>query len=78
MYVVKRKKGEAIRISKDITVYVLGIEKGSVRLGVEAPKDIPIIRLEVLQTSAAASSAFNLEKLKGFLERESETEDQGT
>jgi len=64
MYILRRKSGEGIRISKDITVYVLGISGNEVKLGIDAPKDIPIIRLEILETTANASAVF-LKKSSG-------------
>lgn len=74
MYILKRKTGEGIKISKDITVYVLGISGNEVKLGIDAPKEIPIIRLEILEATANASSVFREEKLKEILKGE----DQGT
>jgi len=74
MYILKRKTGEGIKISKDITVYVLGISGNEVKLGIDAPKEIPIIRLEILEATVNASSAFREEKLKEILKGE----DQGT
>ena len=38
---------EAIRIGDDITITVIGIQGGRVRLGIEAPHDVPINRQEV-------------------------------
>jgi len=73
MYILRRKSGEGIRISKDITVYVLGISGNEVKLGIDAPKDIPIIRLEILETTANASAVFSEEKLREILK----SEDQG-
>lgn len=38
MLVLTRRRGEAIYIGDDVTVRVLGVEGGQVRIGVEAPK----------------------------------------
>lgn len=67
---MKRKTGEGIRISRDITLYVLGVSGNEVKIGIEAPKDIPILRLEILETTMNASSAFNTDKLKEILKDE--------
>ena len=44
-----RRIGEPIRINDDITVTVLSIQQGQVKLGVEAPKSIEVHREEVYQ-----------------------------
>jgi carbon storage regulator len=47
MIVFSRKVGEVIVIADDITVTVVEIRGDEVRLGVEAPKEIPVHRKEV-------------------------------
>ena len=47
MLVLSRKKNESIVINNDITVVVVDIRGDKVRLGVEAPKEIPVHRREV-------------------------------
>lgn len=47
MLVLSRKKNESIVLNKDITVVVVDIRGDKVRLGVEAPKDVPVHRREV-------------------------------
>lgn len=47
MLVLTRKNGESIKIGKDITVTVLGVDKGRVRLGFEAPESVRILRTEL-------------------------------
>lgn len=44
MLVLSRKVGEEIVIDNKITVKVLGVEGGKIRLGIEAPEDVPIVR----------------------------------
>ena len=44
-----RKVGERIRIGEDTVVRVLEISKGSVKVGIEAPRDISILRHEVYE-----------------------------
>lgn len=48
MLVLTRKKNEQIIIGDSITITVVGIDHGVVKLGVEAPKDIIVHRKEVL------------------------------
>lgn len=47
MLVLSRKKNESIVIDKDITVTVIEIRGDKVRLGVVAPKEVPVHRQEV-------------------------------
>ncbi|MCX6721556.1 MAG: carbon storage regulator CsrA [Candidatus Staskawiczbacteria bacterium] len=47
MLVLSRKKNESIVINDDITIVVVEIRVDKVRLGVEAPKEIPVHRREV-------------------------------
>jgi len=47
MLIVTRKYDEVINIGEEIEVKVLGIKEGQVRLGVKAPKDIPVHREEI-------------------------------
>jgi carbon storage regulator len=49
MLVLSRKPGESIVIGNDITVTVVGVEGGRVKLGFNAPKEVPIHRTEVYQ-----------------------------
>jgi|694.fasta_scaffold74205_6 carbon storage regulator len=47
MLVLSRKKDECIVINNDITIVVVEIRGDKVRLGVEAPKEVPVHRREV-------------------------------
>ncbi|MDD5751184.1 MAG: carbon storage regulator CsrA [Candidatus Peribacteraceae bacterium] len=44
---LSRKKNESIVIDNDITIVVVEIRGDKVRLGVEAPKEVPVHRREV-------------------------------
>jgi carbon storage regulator len=66
MLVLSRKKNESIVINNDITIVVVEIRGDKVRLGVEAPKEVPVHRREVydaikrnaaMQSGAEAGSA---------------------
>lgn len=48
MLVVTRKVGERIVIGENVTVTVVRIASGMVRIGVEAPADYTIVRRELL------------------------------
>ena len=47
MLVLSRKKNESIVIDNDITIVVVEIRGDKVRLGVEAPREVPVHRREV-------------------------------
>lgn len=47
MLVLSRKKNESIVIDDEITIVVVEIRGDKVRLGVEAPKEVPVHRKEV-------------------------------
>ncbi|WP_456323676.1 carbon storage regulator CsrA [Hydrogenimonas sp.] len=60
MLVLTRKKDEAIRIGSDIVIRIVSIDKNSVRIGIEAPKDMTILREEL----ALAVSEENIKAAK--------------
>lgn len=47
MLILTRRVGESLRIGDDVSVTVLGIKGSQVRLGVNAPKSVPVHREEV-------------------------------
>jgi carbon storage regulator len=47
MLVLTRKLGESIVIDDDIEIRVLSITPGTVRLGVQAPRRVPVFRKEI-------------------------------
>ena len=47
MLVLSRKKDESIVIGDNITIMVIEIRGDKVRLGIQAPKEIPVNRQEV-------------------------------
>jgi carbon storage regulator len=44
MLVLARRQGESLQIGDSITISVERIQKGSVRLGIKAPLDVPVTR----------------------------------
>lgn len=47
MLVLSRKLGEKIFIGDDISIQVVDIQAGKIRLGIEAPREVKIIREEL-------------------------------
>ena len=68
MLALTRKKGESLVINNNIEITVLEIRGDQIKIGVSAPKEVPIYRKEVyvqIQEENKASMALdNLEKLK--------------
>ena len=57
MLALSRKKGESLVLSNNIEVTVLEIKGEQVKLGITAPKDVPIYRKEVYTQIQAANEA---------------------
>lgn len=67
MLVLTRKENETILIGEDIRITVLGITGDKVRLGIDAPRTVRVLRLETIEQSRqenqAAAAHINLEGL---------------
>ncbi len=50
MLILTRRPGEAILIGDEIEILVKEVGRNHVRLGINAPKEVPIRRLETLAT----------------------------
>ena len=57
MLVLSRKKNESIVINNDITITVVEIRGDKVRLGIVAPKEVPVHRQEVFDAIHSKSPA---------------------
>ena len=49
MLVLSRKAEQSIVINGEITVRIIAVRGNVVRIGIEAPKDVPILRGELLE-----------------------------
>lgn len=71
MLALTRKKGESLILNNDIEVTILEIRGDQVKLGVKAPKQVPVYRkevyLQIQKENEAAASVENLEALKKLL-----------
>lgn len=79
MLVLNRKNGEEIKIGNDITIKIISAQDGNIKLGIEAPQDVAILRAElyenikesVIKASVESkqvipvSTALTINKLKG-------------
>ncbi len=56
MLVLTRKPGETVQIGNDIVITVLRTARGAIRLGIEAPLSVPILRGELRDRIEAPAS----------------------
>ncbi|MBU3111762.1 carbon storage regulator CsrA [Clostridium lacusfryxellense] len=47
MLVISRKKGESLLIGDDVEITIIKVENGSVKIAINAPKEIGILRKEL-------------------------------
>ena len=57
MLILSRKANESIIIGENIEVKIISIDKGVVKLGIEAPSSISILRNELLKEVQASNKA---------------------
>jgi carbon storage regulator len=57
MLVLSRKLGEKIVIGDNIVVTVVKIDRNQIRIGIEAPHDVPVYREEILPERAPQEGA---------------------
>jgi carbon storage regulator len=53
MLVLSRKLGEKIQIGDNISIVVVDIDRGKIRLGIEAPRSVPVFREELIPRPAS-------------------------
>ncbi|HHW03167.1 MAG TPA: carbon storage regulator CsrA [Thermoanaerobacterales bacterium] len=49
MLILSRKVGQSLSIGKDITIKILEIEGDRVQVGIEAPKEMKVLRTELYE-----------------------------
>ena len=71
MLALTRKKGESLVINNNIEISILEVRGDQIKIGITAPKDVPIYRKEVYkqiqEENRASVSAEGLEELKKML-----------
>lgn len=71
MLALTRRKGEALVINNDIEITILEIRGDQVKIGITAPKEVPIYRKEVYiqieNENKAAQNATGIDALKQLL-----------
>jgi carbon storage regulator len=76
MLVLTRKTNQSIMIGDDIEVSVLAVSKDKIRLGISAPRDVPVFRKEVFlsikeeeaEEAAARNGDAGVEKVADAIE----------
>lgn len=62
MLIITRKKGESLMIGDDIEITISKIDEGAVKIGINAPKNISILRKELYeQVEAENKEAINID-----------------
>ncbi|HEU0119377.1 MAG TPA: carbon storage regulator [Bryobacteraceae bacterium] len=73
MLIIRRRRGESIVIGEDIEIEILETSPTQVKLGISAPKDVPVLRSEIRVTRdanrAASSQTASPEKLSLLVEQ---------
>ncbi len=68
MLALSRKKNEALVVNNNIEITILDIRGDQVKIGISAPKEVPVYRKEVYmqiqEANKEAMSAENLDALK--------------
>ncbi|NOW89432.1 carbon storage regulator [Clostridium beijerinckii] len=69
MLIITRKKGQSLMIGDDIEITVSKLDDGSVKLGIQAPRDVTILRKELyeeIKNENKEAMKVNLEYLKNI------------
>ena len=71
MLALTRKKGESIIVNNDIEISILELRGDQVKIGIRAPKEVPVYRkevyLQIQKENEAALSADSITALKEIL-----------
>lgn len=71
MLALTRKKGEALMVNNNVEITILEVRGDQVKIGISAPKDVPIYReevyLQIQEENKASFSPEGLEALKEFM-----------
>ena len=65
MLVLTRKLMEKIYIGEEICVTIVRLEGGQVRLGIDAPRDIPVVRAELREKRPQAATRIDTPESTG-------------
>lgn len=67
MLALSRKKGEAIVVNNNVEITILEVKGDQVKIGVTAPKEVPVYRKEVyMQIQESNKEAVNVEGMEAL------------
>ncbi len=72
MLILTRKKNESIKINENIEITILDMDNGSVKIGINAPRSVRILRSELtqkIQASNEQATHTNKSILKKMIEK---------
>ena len=69
MLILTRRPGEIVTIGDKIRVTVIASERGQVKLGIDAPRDVPVHRLEIANKIAAEKGELTYDEINELRER---------
>jgi carbon storage regulator len=82
MLILSRRPGESLTIGDNITVTVVGISGNQIRLGINAPREVRVLRDEIYKAIRDENRAANVHeqerRMKDALERIRERSDEET
>jgi carbon storage regulator CsrA len=61
MLILGRKEGEKIHLGNDIIIQIVEINKGVIKLGIDAPKDVIVLRGELIDRIQSSNKQANQE-----------------
>lgn len=74
MLALSRKKGESLVLNHNIEITILEIRGDQIKLGINAPKEVPIYRKEIYEqieeANKAAAESKGLENLKQMMKNQ--------
>lgn len=60
MLIISRKIGESLIIDNEIEIFILDIKNDKIRIGIEAPKNVKILRKELFETEKSNREAVQI------------------
>lgn len=66
MLILTRKVGETLMVGDDITVTILGVKGNQVRVGIKAPKNVPVHREEIYNKVKEDNIDYKQEEFNGY------------
>ena len=68
MLILRRKAGETLLIGDEVKITVMDVYEGGVRLAIDAPRRIPVLRSELLQAADANRDSASVSRPQELLD----------